>query len=176
MAITEALIISDTHGKGDLAEQVLQLTRPHLTIFCGDGLRDLISPSFSPLYAVRGNCDYFSVPAMGDIDEITTLDLDGLRLLITHGHRLGVKGGLGALISEAVRQGADAAIFGHTHEPLSLTLSPEYARERFGLELTKPLYLFNPGSLGYAPHSFGRLTVKNGVPLFSHGTLSLKRT
>ncbi|MBQ9781347.1 MAG: metallophosphoesterase family protein [Clostridia bacterium] len=172
MAKTEILIISDTHGKGDLAERAVALTRPHLTIFCGDGLRDLaFRPALLPLYAVRGNCDYFTVPDIGETEETLTLTIDGLKLLITHGHRYGVKSGLGALITKAIQENTDAVIFGHTHEPLELTLLPEHASSRFGISLNKPLYLFNPGSLGYAPHSFGTLTIKDGVPLFGHGRL-----
>ena len=92
-------------------------------------------------------------------------------LFITHGHRYGVKSGLGALIAQAVKEDADAVIFGHTHEPLDMTLLPEHTNERFGICLHKPLHVFNPGSLGYRPHSFGTLTIQNGIPLFGHGQL-----
>ena len=174
MATTELLIISDTHGKSDLVEKAVRLTRPHLTLFCGDGLRDLaFLPSLGPLYAVRGNCDFWNLTDLGDVEETMTLTPDGFKILLTHGHRFGVKSGLGALIAKAVREEADAVLFGHTHEPLEWTLLPEQGKQRFGLRLTKPLHIFNPGSLGYEPHSFGRLTLKNGVPLFSHGQLTL---
>ena len=172
MARTDILILSDSHGKGDLAEKAAALTRPHLTIFCGDGLRDLdMRPTLHPLYAVCGNCDVFSTPGMGDIEETMILNLDGVRLFITHGHRYGVKSGLGTLITKAVRENADAVIFGHTHEPLDITLLPENTMDQYGIQLNKPLHLFNPGSLGYAPHSFGTLTIKDGVPLFGHGQI-----
>ena len=172
MATTDILIVSDSHGKSDLIEQAAKLTRPHLMLFCGDGLRDLdCSGCICPVYAVRGNCDCFYVPHMGDTDEILTMTLDGVKLLITHGHRFGVKSGLGALISKAVAENADAVIFGHTHEPLDITLLPEHTNERYGICLHKPLHVFNPGSLGYRPHSFGTLTLRNGVPLFGHGHL-----
>lgn len=173
MAKKEILIISDTHGKGDLAEKAAGLTRPHLTLFCGDGLRDLdMRPHLYPLYAVRGNCDVFLTPLMGDIEETMTLNIDGVKLFITHGHRYDVKSGLSSLIGKAVQESADAVIFGHTHEPLELTLLPEHASSRFGISLNKPLHLFNPGSLGYAPHSFGTLTIRDGIPLFGHGQIT----
>ena len=174
MATTEVLIMSDTHGNGDLAEQAIRLTRPHVILFCGDGLRDLAFLTLPcPLYAVRGNCDHFLASAMENTGEMLTITLDGMKILLTHGHRFGVKSGLGSLILRAVQENADAVVFGHTHEPLELTLLPENASSRLGISLNKPLHLFNPGSLGYAPHSFGRLTLKNGVPLFSHGQLAL---
>ncbi len=173
MARTEVLILSDSHGKSDAVAQTVKLTRPHLILFCGDGLRDLAELDLPcPLYAVRGNCDVFNVPALGDIGEESILNLDGLRLLICHGHRYGVKSGLGSLLWEAAREDVDAVIFGHTHEPLEITLLPEHADTRFGIHLTKPLRLFNPGSLGYAPHSFGTLTIKDGIPLFGHGQIT----
>ena len=170
MARTDILILSDTHGRSDFIQKATRLVRPHLIIFCGDGLRDFDGGDYAcPVYAVRGNCDWLYVPHMGDVEESMTLNLDGLKLFITHGHRFGVKGGLGALISRAVQEDADAVIFGHTHEALEMTLLPENTKERFGISLNKPLHLFNPGSLGYDPHSFGTLTIKDGVPLFGHG-------
>lgn len=172
MAKTDILILSDSHGKSDLIEQTKKLTRPHLILFCGDGLRDFDVGSYTcPVYAVRGNCDCFYVPHMGDVEETLTLNIDGVKLFITHGHRYGVKSGLGALIAQAVKEDADAVIFGHTHEPLDMTLLPEHTNERFGICLHKPLHVFNPGSLGYRPHSFGTLTIQNGIPLFGHGQL-----
>ena len=171
MSATELLILSDSHGKSSAIERLLQRTRPDLILFCGDGLRDLAYlPLPCPFYAVRGNCDMFSAAGLENTPEELTVTIDGLKLLVTHGHRYGVKGGLGALISRAVRLEVDAVVFGHTHEPLEMTLLPDIDHG-FGISLKKPLHLFNPGSLGYFPHSFGTLTIKGGVPLFGHGTL-----
>lgn len=173
MARTELLILSDSHGRADAVEQALKLTRPHLLLFCGDGLRDLARLDLPcPLYAVRGNCDYFSVPSPGDAEDTLSLTVDGMKLLLTHGHRYGVKGGLGHLIAWAVRERADAVIFGHTHEPLDMTLLPENTLAGLDIHLEKPLHLFNPGAIGAYPSSFGTLTLQNGVPLFGHGALS----
>ena len=175
MARTEILILSDIHGNSGALDEVLTRTHPHLLLFCGDGLRDLAYlPLPCPLYAVRGNCDHFSVSALGDVQEELTLTVDGMTLLLCHGHSYGVKSGLGRLILTAAQRGVDAVIFGHTHEPVEMTLRPENTKERFGISLEKPLYLFNPGSLGYAPHSFGTLTLQNGVPMFGHGQLDPK--
>ena len=175
MSQTDILILSDTHGRDDLIPQTVRLAHPHLMIFCGDGLRDFDPDSLlCPLYAVRGNCDWSYAPHLGEIGDSLSLNFDGVKLLITHGHRFSVKHGLGALVSYAVQENVDAVIFGHTHEPLDILLSSEHAYERFGISLNKPLQLFNPGSLGYAPHSFGTLTIRNGISLFGHGRLELK--
>lgn len=173
MSATNVLILSDSHGKIDAIGQVLQRSRPDLILFCGDGLRDLTALTLPcPVYAVRGNCDVFTVPGFEDAGDDLCLTIDGVKLLMTHGHRYGVKGGLGALVSHAVRLEADGVIFGHTHAPLEMTLRPESGYASLDVPLTKPLYVFNPGSLGDFAHSFGTLTVKGGVPLFGHGTLN----
>ena len=58
---------------------------------------------------VPGNCDFgLRVPA-----EIT-LEVEGLRVLITHGNRYGVKSGLGRLISRSLHE-KDRRCFIRTH-------------------------------------------------------------
>ena len=109
--------------------------------------------------AVHGNCDG---PFSGGLRDEEILDLEGHRILLCHGHRYGVKGGLGHLIASAKRQGADIALFGHTHERHEEYL-PEYG-----------LWLFNPGALSYPERgepSFGLLTLTPTGLLFSHGEL-----
>ena len=89
-----------------------------------------------------------------------TLDLDGVRVLILHGHGHGVKWGLGALEKYARGKGVDAVLFGHTHERLEKYIDG--------------LYLFNPGSTSQPRDgvaSFGVMTVQKGQLLFSHGNV-----
>ena len=63
---------------------------------------------------------------------------------------------------------ADVLIFGHTHVPLELRLTPDRAYE---YAVTKPLILLNPGSLGDREASFGTLTIRGGQLLPGHGQL-----
>jgi predicted phosphodiesterase len=86
-----------------------------------------------------------------------------------HGHKYGVKGGLGQAVAHAMQKDADVLIFGHTHTPLELHLRPD--SERADFSVTKPLTLFNPGSLGDRHASFGTVTVRNGQLLCGHGEL-----
>jgi predicted phosphodiesterase len=87
---------------------------------------------------------------------------------LTHGHEWGVKGGLGALIAHAADVGADIVLFGHTHAPTLQTIA---VGEQIGKTvLSRPMYLFNPGSIGY-DGSFGTLTIKGETVLFGHGRL-----
>lgn len=155
--------------------EVLERTRPDLLLFCGDGLRDLTYCNIPcPLYAVKGNCDMMPPPLPcvgGEIQNEVLIPLEGMTLLLMHGHKYGVKSGLGAAVTRAVARGADALIFGHTHIPLDRRLSPDQTNTVLDIPLSKPLHIFNPGSLYDRPHTFGTLTLRRGVPLFSHGQI-----
>jgi len=119
---------------------------------------------------VRGNCD-MTVPPLscvgGNILDETVFTLDGMKLLLTHGHKYGAKNGLGRLIHHAAGLEVDGVIFGHLHQKLNFVLQPENEYT----PLSKPLHIFNPGSIGYYPHTFGSLTLRDGIPLFGHGCI-----
>lgn len=171
----EFLIFSDSHGETQGMKHALsrQLTAPDGVFFLGDGLRDLDALEFSDrttLYRVAGNCDWFS-SSMAPTE--CTTALGGHVLFLTHGHRFGVKGGFGALLAHAATVGADIVLCGHTHRqhaeiiPAGQTVA--------GVLLTRPMYLFNPGSIGHdvdgEGRSFGTLLIKGESVLFSHGRI-----
>lgn len=164
----ELLILSDSHGRADKIRETLSLQRraPDGICFLGDGLRDteMLLREEIPLYAVRGNCDWGSF--FDDADTERLLFLEGHTLLLTHGHLYGVKSGEGALISRAATLGADIVLFGHTHTPLEQVIPKGSIIG--GTELLRPMYLFNPGSIGYEGF-FGTLLLKKDTVLFSHG-------
>jgi putative phosphoesterase len=174
------LILSDSHGRPDRIREAVDRVKPDGILFAGDGLRDLAacdlpdSPMGCPLWAVAGNCDWLVSPLVvgGEVLEPSDEELivaEGIRILLIHGHRYGVKGGLGQAIARAVEREADVLVFGHTHLPVELHLSPDAPRTDFGV--TKPLTVFNPGSLGDRNASFGTLTLRRGQLLFGHGEL-----
>lgn len=166
------LILSDSHGSPDRVAEAIRRVKPDGILFAGDGLRDLTHCHIPcPLWAVRGNCDWLTSPLILDgsvlePEEEELIVLDGLRILLLHGHKYAVKGGLGTAIRHAAQQEADALIFGHTHIPLELHLSPD---GDCGFTVNRPLTVFNPGSLGDRSASFGTLTIRDGRPLFGHG-------
>lgn len=130
------LVISDSHGDmGCLKRIISQYPSIGSVIHLGDYFRDAVRlQNLYPdkeYYMVPGNCDFsvFGIPA-----EIT-LEVEGLRVLITHGNRYGVKSGLGRLISRSLHEKTDVVLFGHTHTPLVLK--------------TEGLLLVNPGSASY---------------------------
>ena len=166
----ELLIVSDSHGCVENIQSALerQLKTPDAVLFLGDGARDLdrLFLCDIPLWAVRGNCDWYSSDLADKTERL--LYFEGHTVLICHGHEWGVKGGLGALIAHAADVGADIVLFGHTHVPTLATIA---AGETVGKTvLSRPMYLFNPGSIGYEG-SFGVLTLKGENVLLSHGKL-----
>lgn len=164
----DILIFSDSHGAADRMQEVLyrQIRRPDAIFFLGDGLRDLDTLRIDgiPLYAVCGNCDWFS-PSPTELQ----VSLAGHTFFATHGHMYHTKSGYGALLCHAACQNVDIILTGHTHEAYYERL--EAGTVLGGITLSRPLHLFNPGSIGGYRASFGLLTVQNGQLLFSHGTL-----
>ena len=140
--------------------------RPDGILFLGDGLRDAESLEADiPWYMVKGNCDWFG----GERPDEIVMALGGHTLLLTHGHKYGVKSGTGALLHHAAEVGADVVVYGHTHTP---DLQIVDAGETVGGKiLEKPIYLFNPGSIGSFERSFGTVTLRPDCVFFSHGTL-----
>ena len=86
-----------------------------------------------PLYAVRGNNDYASA-----LPDELVCEVGGKRLYLTHGH---LCASLLSLSLRAKERGADAALFGHTHEAMN-----EYA---------DGVLLLNPGAAGDRMHGRG---------------------
>ena len=178
----DVLVFSDTHGRRHTIERVLaQLNfRPSTVLFLGDGLRDLSVITDNEKYegvsvfAVAGNCDG-SILFPSDEPDVRTVILGNLRVVMMHGHTCDVKWGLGEAIALAASKEADVLLYGHTHAPYERML-PAGERLRDGTVLAKPLLVANPGSLG-APRdghepTFGVLTIRSGVALFSHGIVN----
>ena len=164
----DVLIFSDSHGRAHNMEEVLgrQLQAPDAVIFLGDGLRDLdrLDTGAAELHCVRGNCDTFA-PFYDSEEELFILG--GVKIFIAHGHRYSVKSGYTVIAEKAARRGADIVMFGHTHVPLSLLFD---RGERVGdTVLSKPLYVFNPGSI--AEGYFGTLTLSGGAILLNNANL-----
>ena len=127
------LVLSDSHG--DTAGMAAAYTRelPDGTIHLGDLTADAGElrrqcPDIK-LCAVKGNCDYISRHPT-----LARLEVEGKRILYTHGHAFHVKNGYTTLVLAAQEAKADIVLFGHTHIPLET----EY----------QGMTLLNPGSCG----------------------------
>lgn len=113
------LVISDTHGRHEHLEEVLERVKPDVIYHAGDaqGWEDRIQAMAGcPLYAVRGNCDYNP-----DLPMDRVIELGEHRVFLTHGHHYEVRYHNHRLTEVARRNGCDIAIYGHTHCPEVVT-------------------------------------------------------
>ena len=96
-----------------------------------------------PFCLVPGNCDGWglTVPVKKNIK------LAGKSILLSHGHRWGVKSGYEMAIVTALAAGADILLFGHTHNPVC-----EYLEEG--------LWMMNPGT---AWSTYGMIEIEDGT-------------
>lgn len=149
------LVASDSHGRVSHLLEMIERSHTHrfpadAILFLGDGLRDLsyLSDVGIPVFAVRGNCDFFG----SELPSEELLNFEGYRILMTHGDRFSVKSGDARIIDYAVSRGVDIVLHGHTHVPVE-HYYPE-GSDACDVSLKKPLYVLNPGSIGEARDSF----------------------
>ena len=143
-------VFSDSHGYAANMISAIELEKPDIVLFLGDGEKDLarLEEKFPELqiYAVRGNCDFGT-----KLKNLLIVKVDGVTIFMTHGHLSYVKYDyrLETLTSQALEAGADIALFGHTHE--------QHLSESNGVTL------LNPGSAGrgYYP-GYAVLEIENG--------------
>lgn len=130
--MTRLGVVGDIHGNlAGLQAALSQMGRLDGLLFTGDGYREitaLAAESDLPVIGVAGNCDLCS-----SYPEEQLFAVADYQLLLTHGHRYGVKQGLTRLALAGQTAGADLVIFGHTHQPLD--------------DCWQRVRLFNPGSL-----------------------------
>ena len=130
----KVLIISDTHGRHENLERVLEMELPvDLIVHLGDaeGCEDEIREMAGcPLLIVSGNSDLFS-----ELPQEQECRIGKYKVLITHGHYYYVNTGTEYIKREAEGRGCDIVMFGHTHRPL--------------LHREKDVIVLNPGSLSY---------------------------
>ncbi|ALU11583.1 phosphodiesterase [Ignicoccus islandicus DSM 13165] len=149
----KVLILSDAHIPDrekeipkDLRE-VIESNAPYdLVIYAGDLTGEEVLSYLKTLgdevRAVRGNMDYLPLP------EKITLELDGKKVLVLHGHQVRPRGNLKALSEIARREGAEVIIHGHLHVPL--------------IDRVEGIVHLNPGSV---TGSWGGYTL-GGTPSF----------
>ena len=142
------LVLSDSHGDVEVMARLAEKHRPDRVLHLGDHFSDMVELHLRfpeiPMEGVRGNCDRPGSP------ERLRLTLEGVTILMVHGHTQGVKEDLERLYLTALESGASLALFGHTHRPL---------HTRKGT-----VELLNPGSVGRGyPPSYALLRLENGA-------------
>ena len=85
----KVLIVSDTHGHDENLERAVMMETPFdMLVHCGDveGREIFIEALVDcPCCIVSGNNDFFS-----DLPREEEIDIDGNKVLVTHGHYYGV--------------------------------------------------------------------------------------
>ena len=109
-------VFSDTHGVTTPMVRAIRQVRPDALVHLGDYERDtaVLLKEFPelPLYCVRGNCD-----GANDAPDRAVVPLGPVKAFMTHGHLYNVRYGyLDSLVYAAMEEGAQLALFGHTHQ------------------------------------------------------------
>lgn len=146
-------IMSDSHGNLSMARMAINsMGTVDLLVHLGDYCHDakiLAAELQRDIIYVKGNCDFSS-----DVPNEKLLDIEGLKIYITHGHQQGVKWGHDGIVQKGRSLGADIVLFGHSH-----------VSEIF---LDGSILFMNPGSVGEPRGGYeatcGIIEIKNGKP------------
>ncbi|NTW70915.1 MAG: metallophosphoesterase [Eubacteriaceae bacterium] len=141
------LIFSDSHGDTRKMKEIASNSHHvDLILHLGDNVLDAIElNNATPVKVlwVKGNTDH------GDAPDELVVDAGEHKILMTHGHKYGIKAGLQRLYYKCKETGADIALFGHSHIALN---------EEFG-----EVIFLNPGSIAdkrhQKYHSYGIINI-----------------
>lgn len=142
------VIFSDTHGNIHPCLKVLPgLGEISLVIHLGDTVTDCeelqgFYPEI-PFVSVKGNNDWFS-----PIPTVTETEVDGVKLLCTHGHMMSRQ----EMLQSAKKENCSFVLFGHTHRSLLIE--------------TDGVTFLNPGSISRPRDgnpSYGVIEIENGI-------------
>lgn len=122
------LITSDIHYNLKNLEKIKTIYPNYYHLDAGDSVLPNNKLNELEITSVRGNCDYnYQLPL------IKIVEINDLKILLSHGHLLAVKKGLTKLIKVAMENKVNVVIYGHTHQPY--------------LNKINNLTVINPGSL-----------------------------
>lgn len=131
------LVLSDSHSGHSFMSHCVERLKPDFLIHLGDHYDDgeVLQEKFPyiPLNQVPGNCDIYRCPF--GAPNVVKCSYGGVVFFMTHGHNHHVKSGIGALVADARRNGAQVVLYGHTHRA-------DCHQEEDGL------WVINPGSCG----------------------------
>lgn len=144
------LVLSDSHSALSFMFRCVRALKPDAIIHLGDYFDDgeALAEEFPHIrfYQVPGNCDRYRAPL--NAQEILIMNVLGVDLYMTHGHRHNVKFYTGNLLADARTAKVKAVLYGHTH-------IAECVQEPDGL------WVMNPGSAGSYGGSAGIIEVEN---------------
>ena len=144
------MVLSDSHSALRFMRKCVDTLRPDVMIHLGDYYDDaqVLAEEYPhiPLHRVPGNCDRYRCPEY--IHRMLCYKVGVVMLYMTHGHNERVKSGVGLLVAKARLYGAQAALYGHTHQ--------------WDCHKEGKLWVINPGSCGYGGGTAALLNVAEG--------------
>lgn len=108
--MTKVLIISDSHGLTNQIDEIVERHKVDVMFHCGDSELAHDSPHLEGFHIVRGNCDWDHT-----FEEEIVMNVNGLRIFVTHGHLFGIKSSLLQLQYRAQEVEANIVLYGHSH-------------------------------------------------------------
>ena len=145
------LVLSDSHSALNFMRRCIRAVKPDAVIHLGDHYDDgQAMAEENPhirFHQVPGNCDRYRCPP-GAV-EVCSYPIGGVWFHMTHGHRHGVKMGIGGLLADARKMGAQIVLYGHTHRV-------DCHQEPDGL------WVMNPCSCGSMGGSAGVIKIEDG--------------
>lgn len=140
------VVISDTHRNKQALANLADIMFESDYVFhlgdCYDDFTDYAYALKEKAFQVHGNCDF------GSDTEIVT-EIEGHKILATHGHEYGVKQTRDKLYRRAKELGCDLVFYGHTHVA--------------EIETVKGITFINPGCMTpYSPVKSFAYIVING--------------
>ena len=153
------LVLSDSHKHiANLVEAISNEPTAEIVYFLGDGtyemdeVREIFKDKM--FITVRGNCDFIDTVPLCDIRSVDTC-----KIYASHGAVENVKYSFAGIKSEAINNGCNIALFGHTHQ--------KYYSFEDGL------HLFNPGSIKEG--NYGVIDIMgNGIMCFHKNLFEIK--
>jgi putative phosphoesterase len=147
--VKKVVVFADSHSGLSFMRRAISVLKPnamiHLGDFYDDGAAVAEENPHILNYIVRGNCDWMSCFAE---PELLFMPVFGVKLLMTHGHKFGVKQGTQALEAEGRARGADAVLYGHTHRP--------------DCRCEEGLWILNPGTCAHYGGNVALITIDEG--------------
>ncbi|CAM2743725.1 metallophosphoesterase [Hathewaya histolytica] len=129
-------VVSDSHGDNNAIKKALgKIKRADYLFHLGDNVKDVdeFSKAFKgKIINVKGNCDFLDRDLTKKLNE-KLVEVEGVRVFATHGHKYSVKENLLRLRYKAMEVDADIVLFGHTHMPC--------------IEYEDGIWFINPGSI-----------------------------
>ena len=127
------LVFSDSHGSVNMLDRALRAEKKTTHVFfLGDVTDDIeeLIPEYKDkiFHTVSGNCDFFKKYPTFD-----TVKVGDVNIFMAHGHTFEVNYGTDKLLQAAKTQGAQIALYGHTHIN--------------SIEYKDGVYIINPGSV-----------------------------